>query len=222
MSSSLFAQDGSVIPNIRTMRYAVTLAPDRIHTKVQGARIEFDAEPGTQRSYAEWLCGQLPMMRVVSVETLPKPQPAPEGTQPADVDELLSVYTVTPPGARMCCLNRETLEPGTLAWSDGTGLVICAACAAHATSCTDDDCDHPRYRYPAPAAHTCGGPAFGRKTPGCPRCDQLLAGAPAIVQDRGTRRADDDARQRLELAQHFASEKHRSGGCGPVCTKGDW
>ena len=27
--------------------------------------------------------------------------------------------------------------------------------------------------------HTCGGPKFGRKTPGCPRCDELLAGAPA-------------------------------------------
>jgi hypothetical protein len=30
-----------------------------------------------------------------------------------------------------------------------------------------------------PTAHTCGGPKFGRKTPGCPRCDELLAGAPA-------------------------------------------
>lgn len=27
--------------------------------------------------------------------------------------------------------------------------------------------------------HTCGGPKFGRKTRGCPRCDELLAGAPA-------------------------------------------
>lgn len=25
--------------------------------------------------------------------------------------------------------------------------------------------------------HTCGGPKYGRRTPGCPRCDQLLAGA---------------------------------------------
>lgn len=28
-------------------------------------------------------------------------------------------------------------------------------------------------------AHTCGGPKFGRKTPGCPRCDELLGGAAA-------------------------------------------
>jgi hypothetical protein len=25
--------------------------------------------------------------------------------------------------------------------------------------------------------HTCGGPAFGRRTAGCPRCDELAAGA---------------------------------------------
>lgn len=29
--------------------------------------------------------------------------------------------------------------------------------------------------------HTCGGPVFGRKTPGCPRCDELLAGAAPVV-----------------------------------------
>lgn len=37
--------------------------------------------------------------------------------------------------------------------------------------------------------HTCcppgRGPAFGRKTPGCPRCDELIGGAPA--RDRTTR-----------------------------------
>jgi hypothetical protein len=30
--------------------------------------------------------------------------------------------------------------------------------------------------------HTCGGPSFGRKTPGCPRCDELIAGAEPIAQ----------------------------------------
>lgn len=29
--------------------------------------------------------------------------------------------------------------------------------------------------------HTCGGPVFGRKTPGCPRCDELLAGAAPVA-----------------------------------------
>jgi hypothetical protein len=39
--------------------------------------------------------------------------------------------------------------------------------------------------------HTCGGPKFGRKTPGCPRCDQLLAGA--TPRDRFTTRTRETA-----------------------------
>lgn len=72
--------------------------------------------------------------------------------------------------------------------------------------------------------HTCGGPVFGRKTPGCPRCDELLAGAAPIVQAWRQRetRAQADARRSTEIRDHFRSEKHRSGGCGPVCTYGDW
>ena len=68
--------------------------------------------------------------------------------------------------------------------------------------------------------HTCGGPAFGRKTPGCPRCDELLAGAQP-VQWRASRRQE-DARRSAEVRAHFAGERHRTGGCGPVCTFGDW
>lgn len=65
-------------------------------------------------------------------------------------------------------------------------------------------------------AHTCGGPTFGRKTPGCPRCDELLAGAAPVTWNiRPTTPAPD-------LGAHFRSERHRSGGCGPVCTFGDW
>lgn len=37
--------------------------------------------------------------------------------------------------------------------------------------------------------HTCGGPSFGRKTPGCPRCDELIAGAAPVVQAWRTRTA---------------------------------
>jgi hypothetical protein len=36
----------------------------------------------------------------------------------------------------------------------------------------------------AATKHTCNGgngPVFGRKTPGCPRCDELLAGAKPVV-----------------------------------------
>lgn len=69
--------------------------------------------------------------------------------------------------------------------------------------------------------HTCGGPVFGKKTAGCPRCDELLAGAPP-VQWNGTRRAQMEREQIAANSAHFASHKHRSGGCGPVCTFGDW
>ena len=73
---------------------------------------------------------------------------------------------------------------------------------------------------PRTTRHTCGGPAFGRKTPGCPRCDELTAGAQP-VRWRESRRQE-DARRSAEWREHFASERHTSGGCGPVCTFGEW
>jgi len=65
--------------------------------------------------------------------------------------------------------------------------------------------------------HTCGGPVFGRKTPGCPRCDELLAGAKPVVW-----RVSNDHERVMDIRAHFSSEYHRSGKCGPVCTFGDW
>lgn len=70
--------------------------------------------------------------------------------------------------------------------------------------------------------HTCGGPAFGRKTPGCPRCDELLAGAAPVVQAWRGQRARQDAERREAMRAHFGGERHRTGGCGPVCTAFDW
>lgn len=70
--------------------------------------------------------------------------------------------------------------------------------------------------------HNCGGPVFGRKTVGCPRCDELLAGAAPVVW-----KSFETAEQRRyafseQLRAHFDSDAHRSGKCGPVCTFGDW
>ena len=42
--------------------------------------------------------------------------------------------------------------------------------------------------------HTCGGPTFGRKTPGCPRCDELLSGAAPV-------RWNTEAARQRELAE---------------------
>jgi hypothetical protein len=62
---------------------------------------------------------------------------------------------------------------------------------------------------------------FGGKVAGCPRCTELLAGAEPI---RWTWRdkAADNRRHAEEVRSHFASHKHLSGGCGPVCTFGEW
>lgn len=68
--------------------------------------------------------------------------------------------------------------------------------------------------------HTCGGPHFGRKTAGCPRCDELLAGAAPVSW--GPSRRQRDAVVIAENRRHFGGQKHRSGGCGPVCTYGEW
>ena len=64
--------------------------------------------------------------------------------------------------------------------------------------------------------HTCGGPVFGQKTPGCPRCDELLAGAAPVKWAISPR--EEDRRLAAAIRAHDCSRR----GCGPVCTFGDW
>lgn len=77
--------------------------------------------------------------------------------------------------------------------------------------------------------HTCGGPALGRLTADCPRCDELAAGAPARQQAwRETRKCPCGAPaqrgyvvaicRRCEIRQHDC----QASGCGAVCTAFDW
>lgn len=76
----------------------------------------------------------------------------------------------------------------------------------------------------ATTKHTCNsgsGPVFGRKSAGCPRCDELLAGAKP-VQWAGNRAQREDAQRCREIEAHFRGHRHNSGGCGPVCTFGEW
>jgi hypothetical protein len=68
--------------------------------------------------------------------------------------------------------------------------------------------------------HTCGGPAFGKLTPGCPRCDELAGGAEPVRWRLSGRQ--DDAQRCRDIEAHFTSQRHLSGGCGPVCTAFDW
>lgn len=65
--------------------------------------------------------------------------------------------------------------------------------------------------------HTCGGPVFGRKTPGCPRCDELTSGA-APVKWAGTSRRTEDQRRVEAIRRHDCT----TAKCGVVCTFGDW
>jgi hypothetical protein len=69
--------------------------------------------------------------------------------------------------------------------------------------------------------HTCNdgnGPYFGRKTSGCPRCDQLLAGAAPVVQTWRNERKENEKRFETALRAHDC----RTSNCGPVCTFGEW
>jgi hypothetical protein len=76
-------------------------------------------------------------------------------------------------------------------------------------------CNPDKPGYPLP---------FGRRGENCARCDELAAGAAprALPYDpTKTRKADDEQRS-AEIRAHFQSERHLSGGCGPVCTFGEW
>jgi len=66
--------------------------------------------------------------------------------------------------------------------------------------------------------HTCNdgrGPVFGRKSPDCPRCAELLRGAAPV---RWRKSADEQRARLAEIRAHDC----RASGCGPVCTAFDW
>lgn len=68
--------------------------------------------------------------------------------------------------------------------------------------------------------HTCNsgdGPYFGRKTPGCPRCDELLNGADPVKS--WNYHKDRWAAQHLEALKHHDCVK---SNCSVICTFGDW
>ena len=62
---------------------------------------------------------------------------------------------------------------------------------------------------------------FRRYDQSCPRCQELAGGA-APREGWGDRKRRDDLRHAEECRAHFTSYEHRSGGCGPVCTFGQW
>ena len=65
----------------------------------------------------------------------------------ADV-ETLTRYIVAPPLGlphMACVLCWKALTPGTAAFTDPEGFVVCATCALHCAICNDPEHDHPRY-----------------------------------------------------------------------------
>lgn len=61
--------------------------------------------------------------------------------------------------------------------------------------------------------HNCGGPVFGKITIGCPRCDELLAGAKPV------RWACEPVFTRVASIRAHDCKASR---CAPICTFGDW
>lgn len=73
----------------------------------------------------------------------------------------------------------------------------------------------------ATTKHICNGgngPVFGRKTAGCPRCDELLSGAAPVVWASLELKKRNEANESRWLREHNC----KNAGCGPVCTFGDW
>lgn len=67
--------------------------------------------------------------------------------------------------------------------------------------------------------HTCGGPIFGKKTPGCPRCDEMLAGSPPVRWSGFI--MDKKKREEAYLAEMRAHDCKKRG-CGPICVAFDY
>lgn len=96
---------------------------------------------------------------------------------------------------------RPELDP------DPKGLIMAAT--KHSTDC----CEPGR------------GPGF-RRTPGCPRCEELTAGAaPRAAVFTPRNRAAEDAARRADWDAHLKSARHLGDGpgcCGSVCVYMDW
>ena len=70
-----------------------------------------------------------------------------------------------------------------------------------------------------PTKHTCNGPTFGRLTPGCPRCDELAAGA-APRRWHGARR--ETAAEREAFRRDLREAMAKAERDGIPCTFGEW
>ena len=71
---------------------------------------------------------------------------------------------------------------------------------------------------PISTKHTCGGPVFGRKTKGCPRCDELIGGAAPKESWTKPSRYDGSVDRYIK---HYCVV-NGVDKCGNICTFGEW
>ena len=64
--------------------------------------------------------------------------------------------------------------------------------------------------------HTCGGVTFGRKTKGCPRCDELLAGATPTKWGSTIAKESEES-----FLRDLRSHNCKSHGCLIICVAFD-
>ena len=61
------------------------------------------------------------------------------------------------------------------------------------------------------------GPNFGKRVEGCPRCEELNAGAQPIKW-----RETIEREREQEFIRALKAHDCKKSNCGPVCTFGDW
>jgi hypothetical protein len=64
--------------------------------------------------------------------------------------------------------------------------------------------------------HTCGGVVFGKKTAGCPRCDELIAGAKPVQWSTHGAKEREEA-----FLRALRSHNCKSHGCLSICVAFD-
>ena len=112
-------------------------------------------------------------------------------------------------------------EPYVVTCSGGHWACTCPASrmCAHVTACMQ--VFEPAQNPAAEPEHIHAPLPFGRRVPGCPRCEALAAGTVQPRSGFSARTRSDDRQRAAEIRDHFWSERHRAE-CHPVCTFGDW
>jgi hypothetical protein len=67
--------------------------------------------------------------------------------------------------------------------------------------------------------HDCGGVVFGKKTSGCPRCDELIAGAEPV---KWVGSINDQKKRQQDFLRALNAHNCKSHGCLSICVAFDY